>query len=69
MVIGILAEATCRTLVEQADTTIPTVKAVIDKDGNVRPPERVRPRAARCALVTILEEGPATQVSESAVLK
>jgi hypothetical protein len=47
---------------------IRTVEAIIDKDGNVRLLERVRPPADRRALVTILEEGPATQVSESALL-
>ncbi len=47
---------------------IRTVEAVIDKDGNVRLLERVRPPVARRALVTILEEGPVTQVSETALL-
>ena len=47
---------------------IRTVEAVIDEDGNVRLLEAVRPSTARRALVTILEEGPATQVSESALL-
>ena len=47
---------------------IRTVEAVIDEDGNVRLLEPVRPASARRALVTILEEGPVTQVSESALL-
>lgn len=47
---------------------IRTVEAVIDEDGNVRLLEPIRPPTARRALVTILEEGPATQMSESALL-
>ena len=47
---------------------IRTVEAVIDEDGNVRLLEAVRPSTARRALVMILEEDPATQVSESALL-
>jgi len=47
---------------------IRTVEAVIDEDGNVRLLEAVRPSSARRALVTILEESPATHVSESALL-
>ena len=47
---------------------IRTVEAVIDEDGNVRLLEAVRPSTARRALVTILEESPATHVSESALL-
>ena len=47
---------------------IRTVEAVIDEEGNVRPLERIRPPTARRALVTILAEGPATQVSEAALL-
>ena len=47
---------------------IRTVEAVIDEEGNVRLLERVRPPTARRALVTILEEGPLTQVSEAALL-
>ena len=47
---------------------IRTVEAVIDEEGNVRLPERVRPSTARRALVRILEEGPVTQVSEAALL-
>jgi hypothetical protein len=49
-------------------TMIRTVEAVIDEDGNVRLLEAVRPSTARRALVTILEESPATSVSESALL-
>jgi hypothetical protein len=48
---------------------IKTVEAVIDEQGNVRLLEPVRPRAARRALVTILEEGPSERVSESALLR
>lgn len=47
---------------------IRTVEAVIDEEGNVRLLEAVRPPAARRALVMILEEGPATQASEGALL-
>jgi len=47
---------------------IRTVEAVIDEDGNVRLLEAVRPSTARRALVTILEESPATHVSDSALL-
>jgi len=47
---------------------IRTVEAVIDEDGNVRLLEAVHPSTARRALVTILEESPATHVSESALL-
>jgi len=47
---------------------IRTVEAVIDENGNVRLLEAVRPSTARRALVTILEESPATHVSESALL-
>ena len=47
---------------------IRTVEAVIDEDGKVRLLEPVRPPTARRALVTILEEGPAPPVSESALL-
>ena len=48
---------------------IRSLEAVIDEEGNVRLLERVRPPTARRALVTILEEGPVTQVSESALLR
>lgn len=47
---------------------IKTVEAVIDEKGNVRLLELVRPGIARRALVTILDEQPAAQVSESALL-
>lgn len=47
---------------------IRTVEAVIDEAGRVRLLEQVRPSTARRALVTILEEGPVTQVSGSALL-
>lgn len=46
---------------------IKTVEAVIDEQGNVRLLERVRPGAARRALVTILEESP-SETSETALL-
>jgi len=47
---------------------IRTVEALIDENGNVRLLEPVHPRAACRALVTILEERPAEQVPESALL-
>lgn len=47
---------------------IRTVEAIIDEKGDVRLLEPVRLPAARRALVTILEEGPAAGVSESALL-
>jgi hypothetical protein len=47
---------------------IKTVEAVIDEQGNVRLLEPVRPRSARRALVTILEEPPDEQASETARL-
>ena len=47
---------------------IKTVEAIIDEQGNVRLLERVRPAAARRALVTILEESPSEGVAESALL-
>jgi hypothetical protein len=40
-----------------------TVEAVIDTDGNVKLLERVRPSSTRRALVTILEEAPATETA------
>jgi hypothetical protein len=46
---------------------IKTVEAIIDEQGNVRLLERVRPRSARRALVTILEESPSDAV-ETALL-
>ncbi|HEX6184540.1 MAG TPA: hypothetical protein VFZ44_11710 [Pyrinomonadaceae bacterium] len=47
---------------------IRTVEAVIDEDGKVRLLESVRLPEARRALVTILEEMPAADVSETALL-
>jgi len=47
---------------------IRTVEAVIDEDGKVRLLEPVRPPTARRALVMILEEGPAAELSEGALL-
>ena len=47
---------------------IQTVEAVIDEDGKVRLLEAVRLPEARRALVTILEEVPAADVSETALL-
>ena len=47
---------------------IQTVEAVIDEDGKVRLLESVRLPEARRALVTILEEVPAADVSETALL-
>ncbi|MCA1601328.1 MAG: hypothetical protein LC776_06685 [Acidobacteria bacterium] len=47
---------------------IQTVEAVIDKHGKVHLLESVRLPEARRALVTILEEEPATEVSETALL-
>jgi hypothetical protein len=45
-----------------------TVEAVIDENGMVRLLEAVRLPSAKRALVTILEEEPATAVSETALL-
>ncbi|HUE85831.1 MAG TPA: hypothetical protein VMO26_07100 [Vicinamibacterales bacterium] len=47
---------------------IKTVEAVIDERGNVRLLEPVRPGVARRALVTILDERPTDQPSETALL-
>jgi hypothetical protein len=47
---------------------IQTVEAVIDEDGKVRLLESVRLPEARRALVTILEEVPAADASEAALL-
>jgi hypothetical protein len=47
---------------------IQTVEAVIDEDGKVQLLENVRLPEARRALVTILEEEPATEASETALL-
>jgi hypothetical protein len=46
---------------------IKTVEAVIDEQGNIRLLEPIHPGPARRALVTILEESPAT-ISETALL-
>jgi hypothetical protein len=47
---------------------IKTVEAVIDEDGRVRLRETVSLPAARRALVTILEEEPSADMSETALL-
>jgi hypothetical protein len=47
---------------------IKTVEAVIDETGQVRLLESINLPAARRALVTILEEEPATSISETALL-
>lgn len=47
---------------------IQTLEAVIDEDGKVHLRESVRLPEARRALVTILEEEPAIEVSETALL-
>jgi hypothetical protein len=47
---------------------IQTVEAVIDEQGRVRLLEEVQIPEARRALVTILEDPPSTQVSETALL-
>ena len=47
---------------------IQTVEAVIDENGRVRLLKDVRLPEARRALVTILEEEPAAEVSETALL-
>ena len=47
---------------------IKTVEAVIDENGQVRLLESINLPAARRALVTILEEEPATNVAETALL-
>lgn len=47
---------------------IRTIEAVIDEHGNVRLLEPVHLQAARRAFVTILEERPVSDVSESALL-
>jgi hypothetical protein len=49
-------------------TVIRTVEAVIDEQGVVHLLENVHLPAARRALVTILEEEPATQPNETALL-
>ncbi len=47
---------------------IQTVEAIIDQNGNVHLLEVVKLTALRRALVTILEEEPATAVSETSLL-
>jgi hypothetical protein len=47
---------------------IQTIEAIIDENGEVHLLEAVRLPEARRALVTILEEEPATEVSETALL-
>ncbi|HEV7843696.1 MAG TPA: hypothetical protein VGO69_08350 [Pyrinomonadaceae bacterium] len=47
---------------------IQTVEAIIDENGKVRFLESVSLSEARCALVTILEEEPTTEVAETALL-
>jgi hypothetical protein len=47
---------------------IRTLEAVIDPQGNVRLLEAVQLPAARRALVTILEEAPAADIPETALL-
>ena len=47
---------------------IKTVEAVIDEQGNVRLLEPVHPGQARRALVTILDERPNAQASDSMLL-
>lgn len=47
---------------------IQTIEAIIDEDGKVRLLESVSLPEARRALVTILEEEPAAEVSETALL-
>ena len=47
---------------------IQTVEAIIDEDGEIRLLEAVNLSEARRALVTILDEEPASEVSETALL-
>jgi len=47
---------------------IKTVEAVIDENGQVRLLEAINLPVARRALVTILEEEPATSIAETALL-
>lgn len=47
---------------------IKTVEAVVDENGQVRLLEEIHLPAARRALVTILEEDPATSIAETALL-
>ena len=48
--------------------TIQTVEAVIDENGEIRLLEAVKLPEARRALVTILDEEPTSEVSETALL-
>ena len=48
--------------------TIQTVEAVIDENGEIRLLEAVKLPEARRALVTILDEEPASEISETALL-
>ena len=47
---------------------IQTIKAVVDQHGQVRLLEEVKLTGVRRALVTILEEVPAAEASETALL-
>jgi hypothetical protein len=47
---------------------IQTIKAVVDEHGRVRLLEEVKLTGVRRALVTILEEAPAAETSETALL-
>ncbi len=47
---------------------IRTIEAVIDEKGNVRLLEPFMPGAVRRVLVTVLDEAPASTLSESALL-
>ena len=47
---------------------IQTIEAIIDENGKVQLLESVRLPEARRALLTILEEEPATEISETALL-
>ena len=53
---------------DEGATMIKTVEAVIDRDGRVKVLEPIHVPEARRALVTILEEKPACEVSETALL-
>ncbi len=47
---------------------IQTIEAIIDETGKVQLLESIRLKEARRALVTILEEEPSAQVSDTALL-
>ncbi|MBK6797445.1 MAG: hypothetical protein IPG76_11865 [Acidobacteria bacterium] len=47
---------------------IQTVEAIIDQNGNVHLLEHIKLTAIKRALVTILDEEPATLISETAIL-